>query len=384
MTDLHFVTGATGFVGGSLVLDLLASTDARILCLVRDGKRGLGVQHRLVSLLTLAAQAYGREDLIGDITERCTAVRGDMLKPGCAVDTSRIGRVGTLWHTAASLKYHDRDSDEIAHHNVYGTEQVLTLARSLDCDVFNYISTAYVAGSRRGEILEELPDQASIANNQYERTKIEAEHLVVGCSEFHTRIFRPSIVVGHSRRRTATSFTGSYGFIRDSERFVNRLAKKLGDLMRFRPLRVLAEPDCALNFIPVDAVTRGAVTIALSYTKARIFHLTNASPPTVAEFIHLTFDRLEMHRPIFVQSDESYTSIDKRFNDELDFYSSYLRNSKEFVRANTDAVTGASEWSWPMPRQELAAYVDWYLLLLRTGMRSSRAQEPVSSSDISA
>jgi hypothetical protein len=91
-----------------------------------------------------------------------------------------------------------------------------------------------------------------------------------------------------------------------------------------------------------------------------------------------------MHRPIFVQSDESYTSIDKRFNDELDFYSSYLRNSKEFVRANTDAVTGASEWSWPMPRQELAAYVDWYLLLLRTGMRSSRAQEPVSSSDISA
>lgn len=38
-TGGHLVTGSTGFIGGALVLELLARTEGRVVVVVRDGDR---------------------------------------------------------------------------------------------------------------------------------------------------------------------------------------------------------------------------------------------------------------------------------------------------------------------------------------------------------
>ena len=58
------VTGATGFVGASLVLDLLRSSDAMITCLVRD-RPGEDPTERLTSHLIRTAEGY--EETIREI-----------------------------------------------------------------------------------------------------------------------------------------------------------------------------------------------------------------------------------------------------------------------------------------------------------------------------
>ena len=66
MTNFHLVTGATGFVGGALVLELLARTDSQVACLVREDPAS-SPHERLETSLTHAARIYGRADLEHEI-----------------------------------------------------------------------------------------------------------------------------------------------------------------------------------------------------------------------------------------------------------------------------------------------------------------------------
>ena len=51
------MTGATGFVGAALVLELLARTEDTLVCVVRP-REGVTVQERLLAALEEAADAY--------------------------------------------------------------------------------------------------------------------------------------------------------------------------------------------------------------------------------------------------------------------------------------------------------------------------------------
>jgi len=369
----YLLTGATGFVGGAIALEMLARTDARLVCLVR-GKDPVEAEQRLRATLATSAHAYGRAELIPLVRERCQALWGDMVEDGCGLEGPPPPRVDEVWHTAASLKYHDRDAKEIALHNVVGTRNVLQLARRVEAGVFNYVSTAYVAGNRRGRIAEELPADLSVTNNQYERTKIEAELLVAASEGFQTRIFRPSIVIGHGATRAATSFTGLYGFLRDLERFKRKVARKLGGFLQHRSLRVLGEASSTLNFVPVNLVAEGAVRIALSDSRARIFHLTNERLTTVDATVGMMFEALELRRPMYVQSEKAYSSLDEKLNEELEFYSSYMRHPKVFERTSTDQVLGPDFFAYPLPDEELKAFIDWYLRILLGGYKGQRGE----------
>ena len=216
MTNVHLVTGATGFVGGALTLELLDRTDDRVVGLVR-ARCDDQAQARLQASLSAAARAYGREDLLGEVARRCRATLGDILRPCCGADLREP--VAEVWHCAASLKYEDDQAEEIFQHNVEGIRNMLDLARARRAAVFNHVSTAYVAGNRTGRILEELPHSEGVSNNRYEQSKIRAEWLVAAAEGVHVRILRPSIVIGHSRTYEAMSGTGMYAFISKTCRF---------------------------------------------------------------------------------------------------------------------------------------------------------------------
>jgi thioester reductase-like protein len=368
MSNVHLVTGATGFVGGALVLELLRQTDDRVVCLVRAGDDE-AARERLHASLAEAARGYGQLDLLDEIPARVGALAGDILRPSCGrADGERVRQV---WHCAASLKYEDDQAEEIFRHNVEGTRNVLDLARARGAASFNHVSTAYVAGRRTGVIREEMADAGAPCNNRYEESKVAGEHLVASAEGLHARILRPSIVIGHSRTLVATSFTGMYGFIRGLLSFKRAVARRLGDFLSHRSLRLLADPATVNNFIPVDAVAANAVAVGRSNSPARIFHLTNACTPTVGQGMYLLFRELGLRQPRYVASPRELTSIDEALDTEIKFYGSYLLNAKLFDRGNTDAVVGAAASHWPMTDEVLLAHLHWYL---RTQTREGRGR----------
>jgi nucleoside-diphosphate-sugar epimerase len=357
----HLVTGGTGFVGGALIIELLDRTDDRLLSITRsDGSRSAG--ERLTRALEASALAYGRADLIPAIAERCSAVEADLMLPDCGVDAGTLGQIDHFWHCAASLEYKDQFRDDIWATNVGGTSHALELAKKLNDPAFVYVSTAYVAGDRRGDVAENSVEGNDHLNNWYERSKVAAEALVENSGLGDWRIARPTVVIGHSQTRNATSFTGMYGFLRELLRFERKVKKELGSFLSYRPLRIIGEPECLLNFIPVDAVAHCLVKIGLaSAGGTRHFHIANQTPPPMRDAIATFFEAVDFAPPQYVPDEEYLTSLDERLNKELDFYRSYLRASKTFLAESTLRYVDVDRLTWDLAPAELSRYANWYV-----------------------
>jgi thioester reductase-like protein len=365
---VHVITGGTGFVGAAIILELLCQTDADVLCLVHSEKND-DIDARLYQALHKAAQAYGYDRHIIDLAQkRCSALAGDLNIPycGCAPSTA-LGPVEHFWHCAASLKYEDEYQEEIYGTNVLGTQHALDLAMRLHAQCFNYISTAYVAGKRSGVIREELFDEGHEFNhNYYERSKCQAELLVAHTTDFQTHIFRPSTVVGHSRTYAVSGrLTGPYLLAQRLGKLKEVLAYwRVGNLLT-EPPRLCADPQCSLNMIPVDLVARQAVFIARSSPTPSVFHLTNATPPTIGTLITSILRVLEFKAPVFVSSREDFTMLDEQMAQIMDFFTPYLVGQQSFDRSRSNAVLG-DEHAGEVPLDEtmLERYIRWSTSLL--------------------
>jgi nucleoside-diphosphate-sugar epimerase len=333
----HLVTGATGFVGAAIVVELLERTTDAVVAIVRPGKAGAGARFR--EALVNAIDAYGSPLPVEEALARCRVVAGDVATDCCGVAGEHLGRVTQVWHCAASLRYEDRYAAEIEATNVDGTRNVLALASALGAETFNYVSTAYVAGRRNGLIAEQ-PVTDVEPNNCYEASKQQAERLVLATSGPRIRVFRPSVVVGHSRTLAATTFSGYYGFVRQVVQFRGMVDRVQNGLLERSPMKLRIDPEGAINLVPIDTVAREAVTIALSAQSEGVYHLTHAAPPLIGMAIRTVFSMLELHEPTFVRDASELGWLDQKLDDRLEFYRSYITSNRHFDRSRTDAALG--------------------------------------------
>ena len=100
------LTGATGFLGSSLAIELLDSDRERVYCLVRQ--RGDATE-RLHAAVRAAADSSGIGDGIGDCLQRLVPVAGDIAQPGLGLAAEDRVRLAAdppdeVWHAAASLR----------------------------------------------------------------------------------------------------------------------------------------------------------------------------------------------------------------------------------------------------------------------------------------
>jgi thioester reductase-like protein len=369
MKQAHFVTGATGFLGATLVLELLRRTDDEIVALVRPGD--LGAVERFHQAIHHAAKLYEATDLLAELG-RCRVVAGDVVEPDCGIREPIGVRISQVWHAAASLQFENRHVDTIRATNVEGTRRVLALAGQLGAGMFNYISTAYVAGRSTGSI-PEVRSHGNATNNHYEQSKIDAETLVASWANGRVRIFRPSIVMGHSRTLGATSFTGCYGFFRQLLQFRGMLERTQKGLLARSPVRMRVDPDGDLNLVPVDAVVREAVAIALQDASEGVFHLTHPFPWKTGAVVRTMFELLGMHPPIFVDRRDDFSWLDQELDKRMDFYGSYIVGHKHFERVRTDAALREGE-RFAYTDVPLAALCQWY----RQGLEEARQDLPVA------
>ena len=141
----------------------------------------------------------------------------------------------------------------------------------------NYVSTAYVAGVRKGVVYEHELALGQAFKNHYESTKFQAEVWVRDAmDEVPTTIYRPAIVVGDSRTGETQKFDGPYYMLRAD------LALRGARL----PIPQFGRSAAPFNVVPVDFVVDALVAGSRAPTRVgETLHLVDPEPVTASELL---------------------------------------------------------------------------------------------------
>jgi thioester reductase-like protein len=205
-----FMTGATGYLGGYVLHELLERQAGRVSILVR-AEDDAGAQAKLWRTLQLHLDG----DAFWDAVQRVDFVRGDLHQPGLGIDAATRARLldetDSVLHVAASL---NRKSEKAClNTNLRGTLSVIRLARAIadhkGLRRFSHVSTTAVAGHRHAETVHEDSsiDWDRSDYDPYARTKKFCEHMAMELLEdVEKTFFRPSIVMGDSKKAHTSQF----------------------------------------------------------------------------------------------------------------------------------------------------------------------------------
>ena len=259
------LTGATGFLGAFVLVELVRHTRATIHCLVR-AEDADAARHRLLDNL-----ACYRLD-VPDLTARVIAVPGSLEQPrlGLAEDTyaSLAEQVDTVYHLAADVSFMPA-YEQLKATNVTGLEHVLRFACARRTKSVHYTSTyavfnsdAYALARRVYET--RLAGTSAGFQRGYDRSKWVAEHLVGLAQErgLPVTMYRVGFVSGDSRT----------GIHNKMDPMAQMVAVALCTGHAFRP-------QALLHLTPVDWCSRALVALSLrDEARGQIFHLVQGQP----------------------------------------------------------------------------------------------------------
>jgi len=244
-----FVTGSTGYIGSYIVAGLLTGHRDPLLLLVR-AKSQQEAQERLWQSLQLHLAFPEFADYL---RSRVRIFLGDLTSErfGLGDDEYRelVDGTDSVIHCAASL---NRKSERQCFSvNLRGSLEVIQLARSAQnrhgLRRYSHVSTVAVAGIRQDEVIQEdaAIDWERSDYDPYARTKKFSEHMVAQLLPDVSRtVFRPSIVLGDSRRPETTQF--------DMVRAFSVLSR-----LKVLPLH----PEHKMDIVPADYVGKAIVAI---------------------------------------------------------------------------------------------------------------------------
>src|SRR5436190_9947659 len=235
----YFVTGATGFIGRFLVERLL-EREGDIHVLVRSDSTGK---------LERLAEGWGAGD-------RIKPVIGDLTEPRLGIDEpwtdEHTGAIDHFFHLAAIYDM-TADGERNRVTNVEGTRHAVQVANALGAGQLHHVSSVAAAGLYEGPFTEDMFDEGQPLEHPYHATKFESERIAREESTVPWRVYRPSIVVGHSQTGEMDKIDGPYYFF-----------KAIQKLRHWLPEWVpLIGPELGYtNLVPVDFVARSMDHIA--------------------------------------------------------------------------------------------------------------------------
>ncbi len=209
--DLIFLTGGTGYLGGYVLMELIARTDAEIALLVRASDR-----RAAIAKLWKGLQLHVDVDGFTELLPRIRFFHGDLHAPRLGLSDADhallLERGESILHVAASLNR--KSAKACLNTNLRGTLSVLKLAREMadrpqGLRRYSHVSTIAVAGERNSEVVEEdeAIDWDRSDYDPYGRTKKFCEHMAHELlPDVSKSIFRPSIVMGDTRHPRTTQF----------------------------------------------------------------------------------------------------------------------------------------------------------------------------------
>lgn len=244
-----FLTGSTGYIGAHVVAELLQRhrDSLNLLIRARDQREA---EQRLWRALQLHLDFPRFHDFL---RSRITMLRGDLTKPKFGLPEDHYVRLvestNAVIHCAASLNR--RSERSCLNINLRGTLEVIKVAAAArdhhGLRRFSHVSTVAVAGHRSHEVVreDEAIDWSRSDYDPYARTKKFCEHMIRELlPDVPRTIFRPSIVLGDSRRPETTQFDMVRAFV-----FLAGLP--------LLPLR----PSDRVDIVPVDFVAESIVAL---------------------------------------------------------------------------------------------------------------------------
>lgn len=175
-----FLTGATGFVGQAILQKILSTYPSTHVSVLIRARVETGASERLAGLLRKPVFAawckeVGAAQLSALVAERVRVIEGDL-----GSLTSVPPDIDVVIHGASTVSF-DPPIDEAFRDNVAGARALYEALLASECDPHVvHISTAYVAGTRKGVVMEarhshEVDWRAELEAAQGARLRVEGE-----------------------------------------------------------------------------------------------------------------------------------------------------------------------------------------------------------------
>lgn len=257
----HFVVGFPGFVATHLIKELFGQQVTTEVIAV--------VQYEELARAKVVVQEIERQ------FKHCQVIlfEGDMTLPNLDLSDADIQlvapKISVVWHLAAEHNVMIK-REKAWQVNVHGTANVNEFVCNLpNLQRYMYFSTAFIAGKRKGKILEMELIRPREFNNFLEESKFEAELLVDDLKlELPVTIVRPALIYGHSLTGETQRFDGLYFLMN----MIDYLKEK-------RLFPQIGSKNAELQVVAVDYVVKASIALCLNeQAEGETVHLTDPKP----------------------------------------------------------------------------------------------------------
>jgi len=252
-----FLTGATGFLGGELLVTLSKRSDIKkIYCLV-GAKSVDEANKRLIHVFDLHGDFYQPEKIIpivGNLSDDDLTSTLNSHK--------ELHSINLIVHSAANTSFSKNCDDLIKKVNINGLENILNWAKDLKhLNTFLYIGTATICGKDiKNKVIREKESPNSNAHHlvTYTYTKMIGEMML---SKYLPKekvlVVRPSIIMGDSKNK------------------IPRSSVILWTLAAFNYLRLIpVNPLSKIDIIPVDYAAEAISDLLLVKRNYDVYHIS--------------------------------------------------------------------------------------------------------------
>lgn len=338
--NYYLLTGATGLLGNYLCRDLMQQ-GVPLAVLVRSNRR----QSARMRVEQMMAEW---EERLGIPLPRPVVLEGDISQPDLGLDAVSFRwaaeNCSAVIHNAASLTFHSTNPEgEPWRSNIAGTQHVLDFCKQARIRELHHVSTAYIAGLRKGSVLETEVNVGQELSNDYEVSKLKAEELVRSADFLDSlTVFRPGIIIGDSRTGLTTTYHGFYAALQLAATLAQHMTPDETGLVGGQRLRLALDGSETKHLVPVEWVSAVmAHIIPRPELHDSTYHLTPNTPITTRLIRDVLEESLTCYGVSFCgvgQRPDDLTDVEAAFYDHIRVYNSYWREDPAFDTTQTRAA----------------------------------------------
>ncbi|MGL4106765.1 SDR family oxidoreductase [Clostridium sp. LP20] len=313
------VTGANGFVGSNVCIELLKD-ESNIIYAIARSKGKNSARNRVIQEISKGLHEYSEDNW----KDRIVVLEGDIKGINLGLNEENYNyiceNITSIYHCAASIKF-SLTYEEAKQINCGGTIIMLKLLEDIknkNFDRLNYISTAYISGSCVEGFKEIDLNKNQSFSNTYEETKFECEKLLDSyiSKGWPITIYRPSIVNSSSEDGSTHENNIIYKFIK----FFNR--KRIKEFY--------CNESSSVNIVPVDYFVKAMLELSLrgESTIGKTYNLVNKINTPVKKLVTNICSILDVDEPQFIEIEDSNMGI--MMKNSLGHFFNYVYMSHHF------------------------------------------------------